>query len=442
LPEATFEFPDGFLWGTATAAHQVEGQNNNNNWSSWEAEPGRIINGDKAGLACDWWNGRWEEDLQNAARDGQNAHRFSVEWSRIEPEPGKWDESALDHYRAMLKGMRRLGLTPMVTLHHFTDPLWIYEKGGWENDETPKHFEKFARRVVDALKDEVNLWVTLNEPNGLVLNSYVDGGFPPGKKDFKAAYRALNNLIRGHAAAWQAIHDLQSDAMASYALYFRGFFPQHSWSPLDRFAAKGLMGSVNEVFTNAIENGQVKFAFFNDFVLEAVGTQDYIAIQYYSSDDVSFDPFNARELFSRRTCPAHAQLSENGFIANYPDGMTQALDWAHQFRLPIYITENGVEDSKDTLRPSYLARHLHRVWRLANFNYQIKGYFHWSQIDNFEWERGWSQRFGLWELDTKTQKRSRRRSADFYAAICKENGLGSEAVRKYAPEVFDILFPV
>lgn len=441
MPEATYHFPEGFLWGTATAAHQVEGQNTNNNWSAWEAEPGRIINGDKAGLACDWWNGRWEEDLQNAALDGQNAHRFSVEWSRVQLSPDRWDESALNHYRAMLKGMRRLGLTPVVTLHHFTDPLWIYEMGGWENDETPKYFEKFVRKVVSAFKDEVKLWVTLNEPNGLVVNSYISGDFPPGKKDFKAAFRALKNLILGHAAAWHAIHEIQPDAMASYALYYRGFFPKSTRSPLDALATRTLMGSVNEVFSNAIKDGQVRFALFKDFVREAVGTQDYIAIQYYSSDMVSFTPFNPGELFTRRSCPPGAELSETGFIANVPDGMTQALKWAHQFRLPIYITENGVEDSKDTLRPSYLAQHLHKVWRAANFNYQVKGYFHWSQVDNFEWERGWSQRFGLWELDTETQKRTRRHSADLYAAICKENGISSEAIRKYAPEVFYILFP-
>ncbi len=260
MPEAKFEFPEGFLWGTATAAHQVEGQNTNNNWAAWEAEPGRIIHGDKAGLACDWWNGRWEEDLQNAARDGQNAHRFSVEWSRIQPSPDHWDESALDHYREMLKGMRRLGLTPMVTLHHFTDPIWIYDMGGWENDETPKYFEKFVRKVAAAFKDDVKLWVTLNEPNGLVLASYIGGQFPPGKKDIKAAFRALKNLIRGHAAAWHAIHDLQSNAMASYALYYRGFFPKSIWSPLDALATRSLKSAMNEVFSNAIKDGQVRLA--------------------------------------------------------------------------------------------------------------------------------------------------------------------------------------
>jgi beta-glucosidase len=419
----------------------VEGGNDNNTFSYWENQPGRILNGDRAGMACDWWNGRWEEDLANAARDGQNAHRFSIEWSRVQPAPDRWDDAALDRYRAMVLGMKRMGLKPVITLHHFTDPLWIYKAGGWENEETPRHFERFVRKVVAAFKDEVNLWVTLNEPNGLVVNAYVGGQFPPGKKDLNAAFRALRNLVRGHAAAYHTIHELQPQGMAAYALYYRGFFPKRRWSPLDRWAARTLRTSVDEVFAGAIRDARVKFAFFNDFVKEAAGTQDYIAIQYYSSDMVAFDPFNPGELFSRRSSPPGARMSPNGFIADHPEGLWQALRWARQFGLPIYVTENGVEDADDTIRPAYLARHLHKVWRAANFNYQVKGYFHWSQVDNFEWERGWTQRFGLYGLDIATQQRTRRPSADFYAAICKENGISSQAVRKYAPEVYAELFP-
>jgi len=135
-------------------------------------------------------------------------------------------------------------------------------------------------------------------------------------------------------------------------------------------------------------------------------------------------------------------MSETGFIANVPEGMYQALKWARQFNLPIYITENGVEDSTDNLRPAYLALHLHQVWRATNFNWQVKGYFHWTQVDNFEWERGWTQRFGLWGLDLDTRQRIHRPSADMYAAICKENGLSSQTVRQFAPFVVDTLFPV
>ena len=441
MPEATYLFPKDFLWGTATSSHQVEGGNTNNNWFAWENEPGRIYQGHTAGLACDWWGGRWREDLGNASEDGQNAHRFSIEWSRIQPAPNQWDESALDFYRDMLRGMSEMGLTPMVTLHHFTDPLWIYEMGGWENDRTPHFFEKFVRHVVPALKDDVNLWATINEPNILAVNSYVEGCFPPGKKDISAAFHALKNLIRGHALAYHAIHELQPQAMAGYTLHYRGFFPKREWFPLDHWAANALKGSVNEVFAHAIQNGEVKFAFSNALIKEAIGTQDYIGLQYYSSDLVSFNLFNPRELFSKREYPKGAALSPTGFIADVPEGMAQALRWARQFRLPIYVTENGVEDAEDSIRPAYMLHHLREVWKAANFNWQVMGYFHWSQVDNFEWERGWSQRFGLWGIDPQTQLRTRRRSADLYAAICKENGISSEAVNRLAPEAFDDLFP-
>jgi beta-glucosidase len=180
---------------------------------------------------------------------------------------------------------------------------------------------------------------------------------------------------------------------------------------------------------------------FRTLVKEAIGTQDFIGLQYYSSDEISFNLLKPGELFSKREYPKNAPLSPTGFIADVPQGMAQALKWAHQFRLPIYITENGVEDEADTLRPRYILEHLHQVWRAANFNWQLKGYFHWSLVDNFEWERGWTQRFGLWGLDVDTQQRVRRRSADLYEEICRENGFSSKMVRKYAPEIVDKLFP-
>jgi len=442
MPDATYRFPKGFLWGTATSSHQVEGQNVLNDWYAWENEPGRIQQGHQAGLACDWWGGRWQEDLSLAAEGGQNAHRLSIEWSRIEPKPDQWDDDALDYYRQMLAGMRKMGLTPVVTLHHFTIPLWLYELGGWENGNAPVYFETYVRKVVHTIKDLVSIWVTLNEPNGLVVNAYIDGGFPPGKKDFSAGFHALCNLIRAHARAYHAIHEIQRDALVAYALYFRGFFPSREWFYPDTAITRTLSRNLNELFSSAIRNGKVRFVLFQTLIKEAIGTQDYIALQYYSSDLVSFSFSKPKELFSRREYPKDVAMSETGFIANVPEGMYQALKWARQFNLPIYITENGVEDSTDNLRPAYLALHLHQVWRATNFNWQVKGYFHWTQVDNFEWERGWTQRFGLWGLDLDTRQRIHRPSADMYAAICKENGLSSQTVRQFAPFVVDTLFPV
>jgi beta-glucosidase len=441
MPTATYHFPPGFLWGTATAAHQVEGGNTNNTWHAWETAPeGHILHGDRSGLACDWWGGRWKEDLDRATETRQNAHRFSVEWSRIQPAPDRWDEHALDFYRSMLRGMLARGLTPMVTLLHFTDPLWLAERGGWENDETPALFAAFVRKVVEALKDYASYWITINEPNGHAVGGWLWGGFPPGKKDVNLTFKVYANLVRGHALAYQAIHQLQPQARVGIALNYRGLRPLHAWSPLDRMMVNLLSAAYNTAFPNALVNGKFRFLHHSVRIPEAAGTQDFFGLNYYSVDQVQFR-LSPRELFHKRTFPKGAQLSDTGFLANTPTGLYDALLWARRFKMPILITENGVENADDSLRPRYLVEHVHQVWRALNENVPVKGYFYWSLVDNFEWERGWSQRFGLWGLNTETQARIRRPSVDLYAAICRENALSYEMVEKYSPASLPGLFP-
>jgi len=441
MPEASFHFPRSFLWGSATAAHQVEGGNTNNNWARWESEPGRIIHDQKAGLACDWWGGRWREDLERARDTGQNAHRLSIEWSRVQPAPDRWDDEALARYVEIARWLVDNGMTPMVTLHHFSDPLWLVELGGWENDDTPAHFARFVRRAVTALKEYVSLWTTVNEPNVYALSGWVEGLFPPGKRDLALAARVVVNLIRGHTAAYRVIHELQPHARAGVATNYRSFAPVHPHNPLDRIPLNFQNRVFNRAFNDCLATGKLNLALKKFSLPEAAGTQDFIGLNYYSRDMVAFDLFKPGQMFGRRFYPADAALSPTGFIANVPAGMWDGLKWAHGYALPIYVTENGVEDDTDTLRPRYLIEHLHQVWRAANFNWQLKGYFHWSLVDNFEWERGWTQRFGLWGLDVYTQQRVRRPSVDLYAEICRENGISSDMVARYAPAVFDRLFP-
>ena len=440
MPQATYHFPKGFLWGTATASHQVEGNNTNNNWWKWEQEG--HTNGSSA-VAADWWGGRWREDFDRAAETGQNAHRLSVEWSRIQPTPDTWDEEAIEKYRTMLRGLKDRGITPMVTLHHFTDPLWVTERGAWETDAIVPLFEKYVRKVVDALKEYCTLWCTINEPNVYALSGYVQGVFPPGKKDLKQAMQVLAVMLKGHAAAYRAIHKLQPEARAGYALHYRPMVPRLSWSPLDMLMRNIRYSGVNSGFPTAISTGVMKTPLGNFNIPEAKGTQDYLGLNYYSVDTVWFDLAKAGEMFSNSGYPKNADMSVTGMIANIPEGIHDSIKWIVRTypNLPIIITENGVEDFDDHLRPRYLAQHLHQVWRAVNFNWPVKGYFHWSLVDNFEWERGWTQRFGLWGLDLDTQKRIRRPSVDLYAEICKENGISSEMVQKYCPDVFERIFP-
>lgn len=438
---AIHTFPRGFLWGTATSSHQVEGDNTNNDWWIWEQEHGRILQDHKSGKACDWWGGRWQEDLDRAAEGGQNAHRLSIEWSRVEPSPAVWDDSALDYYRQIIKGALDCGLMPMVTLHHFTNPQWVAEQGGWLNPQIVVIFERYVRKVVNALHDLVGLWVTINEPNVYSFLAYLEGSFPPGMKDLKSLPLVIKHMVLAHAAAYHAIHEIQPDSLVGLAHHYHGFRPANSRNSLDRWLARFKSENFNNIFPRAVIDGRIRTPFWKGQVAQAVGTQDYFGLNYYTVEQCAFNPLRPLNAFQRGVYPEGADLSPTGYIANEPAGMWEALCWAHRFNLPIYITENGVEDAESAIRPRYLAAHIRQVWRAVNFNWGVRGYFHWSLVDNFEWERGWTQRFGLWALDVGTQQRRKRISADLYAEICKANGLSSEMVAIYAPEILEEMFP-
>ncbi len=438
--EATYTFPRRFLWGTATAAHQVEGNNTNNTW--WEWEQSGHASG-TSGLACDWWGGRWREDFDRAAESGQKAHRLSVEWSRIQPTPDQWDEDALERYRAMLRGLIQRGLTPMVTLHHFSDPIWIAEQKGWETPEIVRLFERFVRKTVEALREYCSLWCTINEPNVYATLGYLAELWPPGQGQLNLCYAVLANMVRAHAAAYAAIHELQPQAMVGYTLHYRPMRSRRSWFPPDLLMRYLRDRGLNLGFPSAISTGRMRAPLWSISVPEAKGTQDFFGLNYYTRETVWFDLLHPKELFSHGGYPKDADLSEHGATANIPEGLYDSIQWVARLYpgTPIYVTENGIESTADVIRRRYLAQHVHQMWRALNHNYPLKGYFHWTLVDSFEWERGWDHRFGLWALDVETQRRTKRPSADLYAAICAQNALTSEMVRQYCPEVFDKIFP-
>jgi len=441
MVEATFHFPREFLWGCATAAHQVEGNNKANDWWAWEQESGRIAQGHVSGKACDWWGGRWAEDFDRAADNGQNAHRLSLEWSRIAPEPDGWNQDALAYYREILQGARDRGLRPMVTLHHFTNPQWFVEMGGWSNPGLVPHFERYVRKAVTALKDLNTEWVTINEPNVYFFMAYMEGVFPPGEKDLGKALQVAVNLLRGHAAAYHAIHEIQPEAQVGFAHHYRGMDPARPKHGLDRLLVRLRDQAFNHLVPSAATDGIMRLPWRKIHIPEAAHTQDFFGLNYYTVETVRFSIQNAASLFADAGYREDDELSATGFIANRPDGFWRAMQWANSFGLPMYITEHGIEDPADGLRRRNLALHLREAWRAVNYTWPLRGYFHWSLVDNFEWERGWTQRFGLWELDVETQERRKRPSVDFYRAICEANGLSSEHVEKFAPEVHHQLFP-
>jgi beta-glucosidase len=247
--------------------------------------------------------------------------------------------------------------------------------------------------------------------------------------------------VKAHSAAYHIIHRLQPTARVGYAINYRSAKPAVPWNPLDRFIVGLTSTAFNDAFPRAINDGILRLFLTRKRIPEAKGTQDFLGLNYYTREYVAFSLLQPKNLFMHRYFKPQAELSTTGFIANEPEGMFEALKWGLQFKIPIIVTENGIEDADDRIRPSYLIQHLHQIWRGINFNWPIKGYFHWTLVDNFEWERGWTQRFGLWELDIETQARRKRPSADLFSAICTGNKISSDMVQQYAPQIYDRMFP-
>jgi beta-glucosidase len=421
------EFPKGFLWGTATSSHQVEGGNTNNQWWDWEQQPGRIWHGDQSGEACGWWTNA-ESDLEHAANLGQNAHRLSIEWSRIEPEDGVWDEVVLNRYKEILEFMRFVGLTPMVTLHHFTNPRWLESKGAWLHPDTPARFATFCERVVSRLGDVCNLWCTINEPVIYAVQGYLLGEFPPGRTSILETFRVIGAMLRGHALASSSIRRASPTANVGLVHHVRLFDPATDSLP-DKTVA-GLWDYLfNGALLNALETGVLPPPLGWWTPIPGLrGSNDFFGLNYYSRDRVTFDLNAPQMAFGRRFTPTEVEQSDtmhNGqtYGEVYPDGLERALKRVSSLKLPVFITEFGLPDADDDQRPSFLVRHLEATHRAIQAGVDVRGAFLWSLTDNFEWSEGWGLRFGLIALDEKTLERTERPSARVYERIARANAI-------------------
>lgn len=445
--QRTLRFPDGFLWGTASAAHQCEGGNFNNQWYRWEQQ-GHILSGEQCGAACNWWSDA-EQDFALAEQMENGVLRLSIEWSRIEPEAGLWDTSALDRYREMLTDLRRRRIKPAVTLHHFTEPLWFAERGGFAHEGNIRYFARYVACVVEKLHDLCDFWITINEPNVYATEGYLRGVFPPGEQNILRTFTVLRNLLQAHVAAFYIIRRQQPEAQIGYCLHYRLFDPSNPLSPLDQGVARLQEELFNWSLLRAAETGH--FPFPTSLLLPAIagaaGARDYHGVNYYTREMVRFDPTLPTELFGRRFVKAGAIRNDTGldeeFGEIYPEGLYRVLKTIHgrtRGNKPLYITENGFCNAADDLRPAAILGHLAMLHRAIREGVPVRGYFYWSLVDNFEWNNGWHLRFGLIEVDPITRKRLPRRSASLFGEICRANAITEEIVDRYAPELHDAIF--
>jgi beta-glucosidase len=441
-------FPKGFLWGTASSAYQCEGGNTNTQIYRWEQQ-GHFPTGVQCGQAANWWQ-MAEDDFARAEQMGNNALRLSIEWSRIEPVEGQWDSAAVDRYRAMLTDLHRRHIKPVVTLHHGTEPLWLVDRGGLGANETNRRFfVRYITHVVQSLGDLCDFWLTINEPNSYAVMGYLLGSYPPGEHDVVHTLQVLRNLMQAHVEAFYAIRHLQPEGQIGYCPHYRLFDPANPRSPLDRAVA-----GIHETCFNwaALQAGETgRFPFPLNLLLaplaHAPGSRDYHGVNYYSRDLVRFDPAHPGELFGRRfTRPdvLHADPGiGNSFDEIYAEGLYRVLKTIQRRtrgNKPLYITENGVRDALDDRRPRAILEHLAMLHRAISEGIPVRGYLHWTLVDNFEWAEGWGGRFGLIEVDPLTQQRTPRQSASLFGEICRANAITEEIVERYAPEAVDVIF--
>jgi beta-glucosidase len=446
-----FRFPAGFRWGTATSAHQVEGHQANNDWWAAEQAGGYVYQEQRSGAACDWWH-HAEKDFDRMVEMGQNAHRLSVEWSRIQPHPDTWSEAALLRYREMIEELRARGIEPMVTLHHFTLPLWMTEQGGWENEQSPALFEAYVRKVVSALGDLVNLWCTINEPMVLIGQCYMVGIWPPGKRSLGAALQVGLNLARAHAAAYHAIHAINPDAQVGLAKHMVVWRPHRIWLPTDHLVSRLVNHATNHIILRAVTRGVVRIPGRRLYRIEgAERTLDWLGVNYYQRYRVgakirnilhNFFPGIPANVFYQVTRPG-LQKGPGPWGEIHARGLFESLRAVARYGVPLFVTENGIPDEHDKNRPRFILTHLHQLWEALKHEIPVYGYYHWSLVDNFEWDKGYNPqfRFGLFGVDFETQERIPRTSGRLYAEICKQGGISHELAARYEPQVVPLLFP-
>jgi beta-glucosidase len=422
--QARLTFPQGFLWGTSTSAHQVEGANENNDWSEWETLPGAIHDGSRAGAACGWWGGRAEHDLANAAAAGQNAHRLSLEWSRLEPEPGRWDDGAFLRYAGLLGEMRRLGMHAMVTLQHVTLPRWVARRGGWSSWDAVNLFARYAAECARRLGDRASSFVTINEPAALAGAGYALTYWPPGLGSARCALRALAVMLEAHAAAYRAVKRVAPGAQLGIVLSAPRLEPARR-TMMDRAISWTQDWAFLGAIVRSLQTGVLHppIAGRRICIPGLRKSLDFLGVNYYGRYVVQFDARSPGFLFGRHVQEPTVRTGRCDWGAVAPDGLTAQLLRLSAMGIPLYVTENGIRDAEDAVRPAFLRDHVAAVHHAIRLGADVRGYFHWSLVDNFEWAEGWAPRFGLNALDRDTQRRTARRSAALYAEVCRNNAV-------------------
>ena len=392
MPKQKLKFPEGFLWGAATSSYQIEGDNVNSDWWAWEQQ-GKTK--DISGDACDYWH-RWKSDHDLLSELGVNAFRLSIEWSRFEPQEGEFSSEAIEHYRQLLQDLKKRNIKTVVTFWHWVSPQWFQEKYGLHRTDSVEIFARYGKRIIDELGDLIDIVVTINEPAMPLVFGFLLGKYPPGKMNWLAYKKASKNLAAAHKEIYKYSKEKNENIPVGITMLYNFFEPANKNNPLDRLVVALFKRFWNDSFPDSIK-----------------GHMDYVGLDYYFHRRLS--------IFGQRN--ENKKTTDVGWEI-YPVGIYEVLkELKEKYVLPIYIMENGLADAKDAERTAFIENHLLFVHKAIAEGVPVRGYFHWSLLDNYEWLYGYGPRFGLVEIDYETLSRHPRQSFYEYAKICKENAL-------------------
>ena len=399
------EFPKNFFWGAATAAYQVEGDNTNSDWWEWEIVAGLK---DRSAKACRNYE-LFKQDFDIAKSLGHNAHRLSIEWARVQPHQDTFSDAELNHYLEVILALRERNIEPVVTLHHFTNPIWFSRLGGWENKKAPDYFLRYSEKMIKLLGKYVRFWVTINEPMVLISHGYIMGQWPPQKKSFRKAWSATDNMVRSHVKVYRFIHDFYRNngltkPQVSIAHNMMAFVPAR-----DNFRNRLAVKLRNQWFNLEILDKLVKYK-----------SLDYIGVNYYTRSVVDALGWGLRHLSLDTGTRSEEKVEKNTMGWDiYPKGLYILLTGLKKYDLPIFILENGICTKDDAQRWDYIREHLKQLHLAMDSGVNVLGYLYWSLLDNFEWDKGFAQRFGLVEVDYGNFSRHIRESAKKFSQVCK-----------------------
>nr|WP_300003582.1 family 1 glycosylhydrolase [Tissierella sp.] len=428
--------PKEFLLGSATAATQIEGGDKNSNWYHWSLK-GKIANNESSIIAADHYN-RVEEDIALMKDIHQEIYRMSIEWSRIEPEEGKWSQEGIRHYQEEIKALIRAGIKPLITLHHFSHPQWFEEIGQWTNSDSVGYFLRFTEKVIESIGRDVNEYCTINEPNVFVTDTFMDGKYPPGKRDDIISYfKASKNMILAHLKTYRLIHQMREsmgykDTMVGIAIHL-AYFEVSEEKMLTKLSKKLMDYSFHQMFLNGMIDGHLKFPIGSSYPLGKGVYCDFLGVNYYSRHLIHSSN-NPAMLFGEVRVEeglSEEKLNDLGWEI-YPEGLYKVVKEVYNlYKLPIYITENGIPDAKDSKRARFIYDHILEIDKLIQEGVDVRRYYHWSLLDNLEWNDGFTPRFGLIEVDYKTQERTIRNSGYFFGELCRRKEITQEMIAKY-----------